>query len=162
MSIASYRMATSPSDQNNRDVLAWLDRLQSSVRDAGKKAGPRAFLDTRNSRNNEEDDSDAESDNRTHAQVYGLVAPDDDEVAGNCDLSAEEVENLQSSLPDSHVPLGLIANLSLSNNKAKGKKDHKEGLSEEDLNDDNVVCIINRIINVITLASLTSPLGRCQ
>lgn len=139
MSIASYRMATSPSDQNNRDVLAWLDRLQSSVRDAGKKAGPRAFLDTRNPRNGEEEDSDVESDHRTHAQIYGLVAPDDDETAGNCDLSTEDAENLQSSLPDSHVPLGLIANLSLCNSKAKGKKDNKEGLTEEDLNDDNVV-----------------------
>ena len=39
MSIASYRMATSPTDQNNQNVLAWLDRLQASVQAAGASAG---------------------------------------------------------------------------------------------------------------------------
>ncbi|KAJ7711995.1 hypothetical protein B0H16DRAFT_1744612 [Mycena metata] len=32
LSIASYRMATSPSDSTNHNILAWLDRLQASVR----------------------------------------------------------------------------------------------------------------------------------
>ncbi|TFY54810.1 hypothetical protein EVJ58_g8640 [Rhodofomes roseus] len=35
LSIASYRMATSPSDHNNRNVIAWLDRLEESVQAAG-------------------------------------------------------------------------------------------------------------------------------
>ncbi|KAF8151772.1 fungal-specific transcription factor domain-containing protein [Crassisporium funariophilum] len=139
LSIASYRMATSPSDQNNRNVLAWLDRLQSSVRDAGKKAGPQVFLDLRNFENHEEDSEESDS-NQTHAQKYGLVAPKEEDNGAEEDDATRDAEKLQSSLPDSHVPLGLIANLSLDNNKAKRKKDHtKEGTpNEEDLNDDNV------------------------
>ncbi|KAJ3485890.1 hypothetical protein NLJ89_g11859 [Agrocybe chaxingu] len=64
LSIASYRMATSPSDQNNRNVLAWLDRLQSSVRDAGNNKGtPYAFSELRNI-DGIEDDSDNESEKK--------------------------------------------------------------------------------------------------
>jgi hypothetical protein len=50
-------MATSPSDQNNKNVLAWLDRLQSSIRDAGSQKGPQAFRHLRDFENSE-DDSD--------------------------------------------------------------------------------------------------------
>jgi len=52
-------MATSPSDQNKRNVLSWLDRLQSSVRDAGSSAGPDIFTELRN---REEVESDCASD----------------------------------------------------------------------------------------------------
>ncbi|RDB22039.1 Protein priB [Hypsizygus marmoreus] len=138
MSIASYRMATSPSDQNNRNILAWLDRLQSSVRTAGGKGGPSAFKDLRGTNPADDDDSDVEE---SHAQRYGLVPPpDDDDATVGGDESAGQANDKLSSLPDSHVPLGLIANLSLSNNKAKhGKKDQKDIIaSEENLDDDDV------------------------
>jgi len=134
-------MATSPSDHNNKNVLAWLDRLQSSIRDAGKKAGPQAFRELRDFEN-VEDDSEGESDGRAQAQIYALAAKDDEDDDSDEILRTET--KLQSSLPDAHVPIGLIADLSLSNNKANRKKDKpKEGavLSEEDLNDDNVVRI---------------------
>ncbi|KAF8804042.1 hypothetical protein BYT27DRAFT_7194756 [Phlegmacium glaucopus] len=139
LSIASYRMATSPSDQNNKNILAWLDRLQSSVRDAGKKAGPQAFRDLRDFEN-VEDDSEGESDSRTQAQIYASAAAKDDGDDNSDEILRTETK-LQSSLPEAHVPIGLIADLSLSNSKANRKKDKpKEGaaLSEEDLNDDNV------------------------
>ncbi|KAG6885330.1 hypothetical protein C0993_003178 [Termitomyces sp. T159_Od127] len=138
MSIASYRMATSPSDQNNKNVLEWLDLLQSSVRSAGGKVGPSAFKDPRGL-STEEDDSDAEE---THAQRFGLVAPpedDDSQTVGGEDNTA--ANDKLSSLPDSDTPLGLIANLSLSNNKLKSKKDTKEVVDTgDDLDDDDVVC----------------------
>ncbi|KAL0566819.1 hypothetical protein V5O48_015183 [Marasmius crinis-equi] len=156
LSIASYRMATSPSDSRNPNVIAWLDRLQSSVPSAGGKLGGKAFeLDGRSKGTEEEEDSDKE-DNMTHAQRFGLVGPDggstesDDGQDGNDDDGddAKNTRRLQSSLPDSHVPLGLIANLSLSNSKkvGSGKKDgagagasKKEDLLDEaDLDDDNV------------------------
>lgn len=131
-------MATSPSDQNNKNVLAWLDRLQSSIRDAGKKAGPQAFRELRDFENIE-DDSDPESDSRTQAQIYASAA-DGDKDDDNTDENLGAESKLQSSLPESHVPIGLIADLSLSNNKANRKRDKKDGvLEEEDLNDDNVV-----------------------
>lgn len=39
MSIASFRMATSPSDENNKDILNWLDLLRSSLRTNASGAG---------------------------------------------------------------------------------------------------------------------------
>lgn len=135
-------MATSPSDSNNGNVLAWLDRLQSSVRDAGKQVGPRAFSNPRD-RTDEESDADSES-KRTHTR--GLLGGLKEEVdESGLDNAAQDSEKLQSSLPESHVPLGLIADLSLSSNKSKRKKDQgKESALNEDLNDDNVVRVLNR------------------
>jgi hypothetical protein len=151
LSIASYRMATSPSDQNNKNVLAWLDRLQASVKDAGGKAGPLAFKKARSPStafvaDDQQDDSDDEASGGrklTHAQRFGLVPVEEipEEDGEGVAADPDEVERARSALPDSHVPLGLIANLSLSNNpKVKSvKKDGKEELNDEDLNDDNVV-----------------------
>ncbi|EPS96939.1 hypothetical protein FOMPIDRAFT_1052795 [Fomitopsis schrenkii] len=36
LSIASCRLATSPSDQNNRNVIAWPDRLEEGLEAAGR------------------------------------------------------------------------------------------------------------------------------
>lgn len=131
-------MATSPSDQNNRNVLAWLDRLQSSVRDAGSRGGPGAFL---NLRNQGDDDSDVESE--AHKKSFGVLpSQEEDDSGGDCvDGACTDVEKL---LPDSIVPLGLIADLSLSNSKAKKKNFAKDGLlNEDDLDDDDVVCVFS-------------------
>lgn len=133
-------MATSPSDQNNKNVLAWLDRLQSSIRDAGTKTGPQAFRDLRNFEN-VEDDSEGESDSRTQAQIYTSATKDDrDDDNTDETLGAEA----KSSLPEVHVPIGLLADLSLSHSNANRKKDKpakdRAALDEEDLNNDNVVC----------------------
>ncbi|KAH7879353.1 fungal-specific transcription factor domain-containing protein [Lentinula edodes] len=161
LSIASYRMATSPSDSSNNNVLAWLDRLRTSVQDAGGKAGPGAFTDVRFSGNDgvvdDEDDEDDEGEEHdrsggrrlTHAQRIGLVPVhegNDCEVGegnGNQGDGGGDDDALQSSLPDSHVPLGLIANLSLSSNKKSKSKKHRmeaklTDLDEENLDDDNV------------------------
>ncbi|KAJ3931253.1 MAG: putative fungal-specific transcription factor [Lentinula lateritia] len=161
LSIASYRMATAPSDSSNNNVLAWLDRLRISVQDAGGKAGPGAFTDVRFSGNggdvDDEDDEDDEGEDHdrsggrrlTHAQRIGLVPVhegNDCEVGeGNGDQGGGggDDDALQSSLPDSHVPLGLIANLSLSSNKKSKSKKHRmeaklTDFDEENLDDDNV------------------------
>jgi hypothetical protein len=132
-------MATSPSDQNNRNILAWLDRLQSSVRSAGGKGGPQAFKDLREFKAGSDEDSDME--HTTHAQRYGLVPPANNDGDNGDDEDATLVDDKLSSLPDSHVPLGLIANLSLSNSKAKnGRKEQKDNIAaEENLDDDDVV-----------------------
>lgn len=132
LSIASYRLATSPSDESNQNVLAWLDRLQSSVREPGAPNITRAFFE---SRNTAEADSDADSDGKQ-------TLSQDDINTGNVNKQADsDGETVQSALPDSSVPIGLIANLSLSNSKKVGKrKDGREGagLFEEELNDDNI------------------------
>lgn len=122
LSIASYRMATSPSDASNRNVLAWLDRLQSSVQNAA--GGTSSFNDVRGG--DEESDDDEGGGRMTHAQRYGLVPHDEEE---------EEQEETQTALPDSHVPLGLIANLSLTSHQGTKKGKGKKG---DDADDDNV------------------------
>lgn len=125
LSIASYRMATSPSDQNNRDIIAWLDKLQGSVQSAGVAAGDHVFkLD---SRAKTEYDSDHDSD--IQDEEYDLI---DDEDRGT---------EKMSSLPDPTVPLGLIAKMSLSNPKAKAASNNGDIASTDTLDDDNVVSI---------------------
>ncbi|TFK51353.1 hypothetical protein OE88DRAFT_1659301 [Heliocybe sulcata] len=125
LSIASYRMATSPSDKNNQDVIAWLDRLQESVRTAGGKGGPAAF--SLASRQGEEQVSDSDDD---HEESLQQPQEDDDDATA------------PATLPDTAVPLGLIADLSLSNTTKKTKSKSKTHLTakerEEALDDDNV------------------------
>ncbi|TFK71035.1 hypothetical protein BDN72DRAFT_493272 [Pluteus cervinus] len=136
LSIASYRMATSPSDTTNSNVLAWLDRLQASVSTAGGKVGPNAFkLDTRGIQDIAEEEESEDEDPAT----VGVISPSEDEDADD----EEEIDPMRSALPDSHVPLGLIANLSLSNKKSKGKgkKDPKGDALDDNLDDDDVVCL---------------------
>ena len=73
---------------------------------------------------------------RTDLALRGTDSDDDDE-----DGSSDKLRNL----PDMHVPLGLIANLSLSNKPKSGKAGKKNAteetttLDEDDLDDDNVV-----------------------
>lgn len=118
-------MATSPSDQNNRNIIAWLDRLQASVRAGGVGPSEPAFkLD---SRAKTEEESDAES------------TVEDDYDAGDFDDVSRDAEILQT-LPDVAVPLGLIANLALSNTKAKAGSTNGDIASTDTLDDDNVVC----------------------
>lgn len=118
-------MATSPSDQNNRNIIAWLDRLQASVRAGGVGPSEPAFkLD---SRAKTEEESEPES------------AGEDDYDRGDFDDATRDSDNLQA-LPDAAVPLGLIANLSLSNTKAKASSHNGDVASTDTLDDDNVVC----------------------
>ena len=133
-------MATSPSDQTNNNVLAWLDRLQSSVRETGSSKIGRAFLEPRNPT---EEDSDADSDGKRTLSQSDINVRQQSSGPGNDDrLADSDNETVQSALPDSTVPLGLIANLSLSNKKKVGKKKNsgKEaaGLLEAELDDDNI------------------------
>ncbi|KAH6902605.1 hypothetical protein BKA70DRAFT_1388205 [Coprinopsis sp. MPI-PUGE-AT-0042] len=87
----------------------------------------------------------------TLAQLVASVR-DTGSKAGSQDSSFRGKERYQESdeeavvlsLPDAHVPLGLIANLSLSNTpKPKHSDDakHASALAEDDFNDDNVILV---------------------
>ncbi len=133
-------MATSPSDQNNTNVLSWLERLQTSVHDVGKSGSPRAFLDIRDPAG---EDSDGDSEGKRTLAQGDVGTQFKTEQTGNEEpLGDLDGEDSQSALPDATVPLGLIANLSLGNTKKAGKKKDTgkdaAGLLEEDLNDDNI------------------------
>jgi hypothetical protein len=99
MSIASYRMAISPSDENNKDIISWLDLLQTSLKTGTSNvsppivspsgggsgaAGGGTFNQHRGADVSVDDDSDTESpqneNNRTHKQLvsfYGLQVDED-------------------------------------------------------------------------------------
>ncbi|EKM51056.1 uncharacterized protein PHACADRAFT_263020 [Phanerochaete carnosa HHB-10118-sp] len=129
LSIESYRMATSPSDQNNKNVLAWLERLEHSVRTAGGSGGPGAF--GLSSRSEQESTTEDELDSETEEQVEPT-----ERGSTTGTVKVEEDEKNQS-LPSSEVPLGLIAELALSN-KPRGSKGRKPVKDEEETDDDNV------------------------
>lgn len=129
-------MATSPSDSDNQNVRAWLDRLQTSVGQAGGTVGPDAFKSLRGGLPATSDD---DSDNEDTQDMDRTQADDDDHTVGAGE-DLRQLEDKPFSLPDSHVPLGLIANLSLSNTKTKStKRDQKDlAAAEENLDDDDV------------------------
>ncbi|KAF8631666.1 hypothetical protein AX17_005067 [Amanita inopinata Kibby_2008] len=136
LSIASYQMATSPSDRNNREVMDWLNRLKSSVKNANVKGDRRAFMDHRPSETIDED-----SDQDTNAGLADRYSAVLTRSHSDCEDAEDRVSDEKlSSLPDTHVPLGLIANLSLSSNKGRRhskKNQMKESLLNEDGIDDD-------------------------
>lgn len=123
-------MATSPSDENNLNVIAWLDRLkssyQSSIKTAGGTNGSGAFkFESRKNTpaKDDETDSDSAADRDTtvrgkpkHAGQRASSGLTGRDSGGS---SSEEVDKI-SVLPDDAAPLGLIAKLSL-NNRGNGK-----------------------------------------
>ncbi|KAJ7666954.1 hypothetical protein DFH06DRAFT_1384519 [Mycena polygramma] len=149
LSIASYRMATSPSDATNRNILTWLDRLQASVR-AGTPGDTTAAnfasstsASLSSARNPNFKSPNFNSTNPNLASNPAFEESDDDE-AGEGEGEDDE-DDEPTALPDASVPLGLIANLSLSNNRSRERSRAQragEGPTREDelqeLDDDNV------------------------
>ncbi len=135
MSIASYRMATSPTDQNNQNVLAWLDRLQASVQAAGTPRGLNAFkMDVRAdgpSDDSEEDGADGAGGEATERGSVGH--PEDDEPL-------KDAEDRPTALPNEAVPIGLLANLALDNKSKRRKKPNAKPKDNESSDDDVVSC----------------------
>ncbi|PCH34825.1 hypothetical protein WOLCODRAFT_78982 [Wolfiporia cocos MD-104 SS10] len=132
LSIASYRTATSPSDQNNRNVIAWLDRLEASVAAAGRGGGEHAFsFEPRGGAGDDEDDSDEDAD----AEAGG--ARTERGSNGGGDDSGKDGDEKLQALPDATVPLGLLASLSLDNPKRRPRKKNA-GRAGADSDDDDV------------------------
>ncbi|KAF7368188.1 hypothetical protein MVEN_00137900 [Mycena venus] len=118
LSIASYRMATPPSDATNRNILDCLDRLQASV---GSGAASHANFAALSAKAKSTSLNSATPNFVSNPAFEEL--PDEDEAASQNEEEDEEDEVRESStLPDLSVPLGLIANLSLSNNKSRKKR----------------------------------------
>ncbi|KAI9068941.1 hypothetical protein FKP32DRAFT_1671776 [Trametes sanguinea] len=135
MSIASYRMATSPTDQNNQNVIAFLDRLQASVSTAGSSAMNAFKLDSRASTEEKSDDSDDEGQHGDMNELTerGSANGQDDED----DEPLKDAEDKPQALPDQTVPIGLIAKLALDNRrKQKPKKSAAKPKDNESSDDD--------------------------
>ena len=130
MSIASYRMATSPTDQNNQNVLAWLDRLQASVQAAGASGGVNAFkMDARaDGPSDDSEEGGAEGAGGEPTERGSVGQPEDDEPL-------KDAEDRPTALPNEAVPIGLLANLALDNKSKRRRKPSakpKEGESSDD------------------------------
>ncbi|KAJ7027527.1 hypothetical protein C8F04DRAFT_965053 [Mycena alexandri] len=145
LSIASYRMATSPSDSTNRNILAWLDRLQASVRAnsndtptaADFASSAAASLTTAKNAPS----SKSASFNSTNPNFASNPAfEESDESEGGNEGEGDEDDDETGALPDASVPLGLIANLSLSNSRRERRNGDAPTREEEldELDDDNV------------------------
>jgi len=136
MSIASDKM-TSPYNSNNRDVLHSLDGMENSVRMAGRSAGPSVYKNMLGWTAIDDEDSGEEE---SHAKRFRLVPPEDDDQTA-WDGKHTVADEKMSSLPDSHAPFGLVANLSLdSNERKKVRKELKDiAGAGESLDDHDVV-----------------------
>lgn len=126
LSIASYRMASSPSDvQGSRSVIQWLERLQASAHNQpGRGATPHTAraLERRHRRKRRGEPADnlddsAESDEEEDAEnadiSLNVEGDGDDDLAGSATIRQSD------SLPDDAVPIGLLANLSLTSQAAR-------------------------------------------
>lgn len=143
MSIASYRMATSPTDQNNQNVLAWLDRLQASVQAAGAPGGVSAFkMDTRaDGQPSDESDEEGQDGGAGEPTERGSVGqPEDDEPL-------KDADDRPTALANEAVPIGLLANLALDN-KSKRKKKAPAKPKDDASSDDDVVSVCARTSGV--------------
>ena len=133
MSIASYRMATSPTDQNNQNVIAFLDRLQASVQNAGTNTGANAFkMDTRADDRGDDSDDDGEDGGANELTERGSAGPVNDD-----DEPLKDAEDKPHALPDQTVPIGLLAKMALDNKRKPRKSGAKP--KENESSDDDVV-----------------------
>ncbi|KAH7920352.1 hypothetical protein BV22DRAFT_1021375 [Leucogyrophana mollusca] len=136
LSIASYKMATSPSDKDNINVVDWLDRLQAGNAAPGSD-GANTLKDLRSAA--------FALDSRASRMDVGDSDEGAEDDGGEEDTEEEETEGIQSTLPDAAVPIGLLANLSLVQDKVKdkGKAKTKAAAASAAEDDDNNIGVAN-------------------
>lgn len=121
-------------------MIAWLDRLQSSVRSAPARSGSAANpfqLDTRAGKGGgQSDESDEE-----HASQRPVQARPASSGSGDTPLSPNTlVESDVDPYPDDAVPIGLLASLAISTSRdASGVAAEKTRKENATADDDDVV-----------------------
>jgi hypothetical protein len=141
LSIEAYRMATPTADQHRQEVIAWLDRLQSSVRSPPVRSstGPIPFqLDALAGKGGgQSDESDEEPSLRKHAQPRRASSGSEDTPVSPNTLVESDID----LYPDDAVPIGLLAKLAISTSRdtagGAADKTRKENATADD--DDDVV-----------------------
>lgn len=136
LSIAAYRMASSPSDTaGNRNVIQWLERLQQSVHNESMTTGgarPAFKIDKsrhRNSRRGDQGDSDSEAEVSVRVQGiddsgYGgdtniTESPPKGADDGEYNHAVSETLGQNDALPDD--PIKMIARLALENPRRRSR-----------------------------------------
>jgi hypothetical protein len=120
-------------------VIAWLDRLQSSVRSAPVRSGTATNpfqLDTRVGRGGgQSDESDEEHISQKHVQARPASSG-----SGDAPLSPNTlVESDIDPYPDDAVPIGLLASLAISSRDTPGVAADKTRKGNTTADDDDVV-----------------------
>jgi hypothetical protein len=138
LSIEQYRNATSSNDKHRQNVIAWLDRLQSSVRSAPVRAGTAANpfqLETRVGKGSgQSDESDEEHASQKHVQARPASSG-----SGDAPLSPNTlVESDIDPYPDDAVPIGLLASLAISSRDTPGVAADKTRKGNATADDDDV------------------------
>jgi hypothetical protein len=136
LSIEQYRNATASNDKHRQNVIAWLDRLQSSVRSPPAHSGPATNpfqLDTRVGKGGgQSDESDEE-----HALQRPVQGRPASSGSGDTPLSPNTlVESDVDPYPDDAVPIGLLASLAISTSRdatgVAADKTRKENATADD------------------------------
>ncbi|KAH9009311.1 fungal-specific transcription factor domain-containing protein [Lactarius hengduanensis] len=135
LSIEAYRMATPSSDHHRDTVIAWLDRLQSSVRSPPVRSGPAKNPFKLDTHAGESEDSDDEQTQQQHVPPRrGSSGSDDSPVSPNTLVEADI-----DAYADDAVPIGLLANLAISTSKDRpAVSAEKKGRDNADDDDDDV------------------------
>ncbi|KAI5120043.1 hypothetical protein M0805_000293 [Coniferiporia weirii] len=159
LSIAAYRMASSPSDvHGSRNVIQWLERLQQSAQNqpgVGTAPSTARALERQERRRRraaagaQEGGEDSESEVEVAVQEESVEggAMDDGPTAATAGASVRtkpdpdsagaqavsETLRPSDSLPDDAVPIGLLANLSITNHagRAQDRSRTRSGQSKE-------------------------------
>ncbi|KAF9788176.1 hypothetical protein BJ322DRAFT_1001297 [Thelephora terrestris] len=131
LAIAAYQSSTSPSDENKESIVEWLEKLTASFNSDVKAAGgtmkSHSFTFTSPVKDTASD-TDSDGDGVTTVPGEGAQGDlnSDDEDGSDSNIA----DKAAGALPDVTVPIGLIANLSLSNGRSSTKKNHND---DEDL-----------------------------
>ncbi|KAH9162835.1 fungal-specific transcription factor domain-containing protein [Lactarius sanguifluus] len=139
LSIEAYRMATPSSDHHRDTVIAWLDRLQSSVRSPPVRSGPAKNPFQLDTHAGESEESDDERTQQQQQQQHvpprrGSSGSDDSPVSPNTLVEADI-----DAYADDSVPIGLLASLAISTSKDRpAVSADKKGRDNADDDDDDV------------------------
>ena len=129
-------MATPSSDHHRQTVIAWLDRLQSSVRSPPVRSGPakNPFQFDHTGDSEESDDERRQQQQQEHAQPRRSSPGSDDSP-----LSPNTLVDDIDPYADDAVPIALLANLAISTSKDDPVSAEKKGKGGENADDDDVV-----------------------
>lgn len=147
----------SPSDRDKIDAVAWLERLQASVQHAGSSKGLESFsLGSRVGQDAEEDEEEGEEGagreggSERPSLLSHNKSPEDQ-------VPLKDANDKLHSLPDDAVPLGLLANLSLSNSRSKKARQKPASNENDNTDDDDVVRLF--FFFLLSSRDVTTSLG---
>jgi len=133
LSIEAYRMAMPSSDHQRQTVIAWLDRLQSSVRSPPVRSGPPKNPFQLDTRTGDSEESDDERTQQQHAPPRRASSGSDDSPLSPNTLVEADID----PYADEVAPIGLLANLAISTSKDDPVSE-KKGKAGENADDDDV------------------------